>query len=111
VSLVATPTNALEISVGTDADNDGNLSVGEAAYTFGFDCGSWFERDAAAEAVSVLPQPACDSPARVERVFLLKRRKLKADWNLVKVTRRGTGEIGEFAEVKGNYLGLAVFLR
>ena len=45
VALDATPTNSVEVAIGSDANGDGNLSVEEAAYTFGFDCGKWFERE------------------------------------------------------------------
>ena len=45
VALDATPTNNVEVAIGTDGNGDGNLSVEEAAYTFGYDCGKWFVRD------------------------------------------------------------------
>ena len=44
VALEAKPTNNVEIAIGTDENGDGNLSVEEAAYTFGYDCGKWFKR-------------------------------------------------------------------
>ena len=44
VALDATPTNNVEVAIGMDGNGDGNLSVEEAAYTFGYDCGTWFCR-------------------------------------------------------------------
>ena len=44
VALEATPTNNVEVAIGTDENSDGNLGVEEAAYVFGWDCGTWFER-------------------------------------------------------------------
>ena len=41
VALDATPTNNVEVAIGTDANSDGNLAVEEAAYVFGYDCGAW----------------------------------------------------------------------
>ena len=37
LALDASPTNAVKVSVGTDADGDGALALDEAAWTFGFD--------------------------------------------------------------------------
>ena len=37
VTLEAAATNNVEVAIGTDANGDGNLSVEEAAYTFGYD--------------------------------------------------------------------------
>ena len=45
VSLDATPTNNVEVAIGTDANGDGNLAVEESAYAFGWDCGTWFVRE------------------------------------------------------------------
>ena len=52
VALDATPTNNVEVAIGTDENGDGNLSVEEAAYVFGYDCGTWFCR-ARAESTTV----------------------------------------------------------
>ena len=53
VALDATPTNNVEVAIGTDGNGDGNLSVEEAAYTFGYDCGKWFERSQSKSEVEV----------------------------------------------------------
>ena len=45
VALDATPTNNVEVAIGTDTNGDGNLAVEEAANVFGYDCGRWFKRE------------------------------------------------------------------
>lgn len=87
VALDATPTNNVEVAIGTDENGDGNLSVEESAYAFGYDCGTWFcrERDKnkienTAVDLDLLPRP------HLSHTFILKRRQLDTAWNLVKVT-------------------------
>ena len=53
ISLDASPSNCVEVSIGEDTNADGNLSPEEAAHTFGFDCGRWFKRCAADDSESV----------------------------------------------------------
>lgn len=86
VALDATPTNNVEVAIGTDENGDGNLSVEESAYAFGYDCGTWFcrERDKnkienTAVDLDLLPRP------HLSHTFILKRRQLDTAWNLVKV--------------------------
>ena len=102
VSLDATPTNNVEVAIGTDANGDGNLSVEESAYAFGYDCGTWFARSAGLEGLG---------GGRVEKTFVLKRRQLDTAWNLVKVTRRGCGAVCELVEAKGRKPGFKLEVR
>ena len=128
VALDATPTNNVEVAIGTDANGDGNLAVEEAAHVFGWDCGNWFWRDGdhGAEnseqglsaprsedaAGTVLIGTECLTPrARIEKTFVLKRRQLDAAWNLVKVTRRGCGSTCELVEAKGRKPGFKLEVR
>ena len=106
VALDATPTNNVEVAIGTDANSDGNLAVEEAAYVFGYDCGAWFCRardenkiESSAVNLNLQPQP------RISHTFILKRRQLDTAWNLLKVTRRGCGSSGELVEAKGRKPG------
>ena len=118
VALDATPTNNVEVAIGTDANSDGNLAVEEAAYVFGWDCGKWFarERDQGSgirDQVEV-PAPVAETATvrmRVEKTFVLKRRQLDTAWNLVKVTRRGCGATCELVEAKGRKPGLKLEVR
>ena len=118
VALHATPTNNVEVAIGADANGDGNLSVEESAYAFGYDCGTWFERErdqgsGIRDQVAV-PAPVGETPTvrmRVEKTFVLKKRQLDAAWNLVKVTRRGCGAACELVGVKGRKPGFKLEVR
>ena len=115
ISLEASPSNSVEVSIGKDANADGNLSPEEAAYTFGFDCGRWFKRSAADDSETVETdnhgQTVFVTSGHAERNFLLKKRKLDESWNLVKVTRRGKAEVCELATVEGKKPGEALIVR
>ena len=108
VALDATPTNNVEVAIGTDANSDGNLAVEEAAYVFGYDCGTWFARSAGLEGLGSL---AGLGGGRVEKTFVLKRRQLDTAWNLVKVTRRGCVSACELVEAKGRKPGFKLEVR
>ena len=47
------PTNAVTVDIGTDADNDGNLSPGEVMFRLGVDCGVPFVRKESKSKVEV----------------------------------------------------------
>ena len=53
ISLEASPSNCVEVSIGADANGDGVLSLDEADQTFGYNCGTWFQRDAIGDEVKV----------------------------------------------------------
>ena len=108
VALDATPTNNVEVAIGTDENGDGNLSVEESAYAFGYDCGTWFARSAGLEGLGSLEGLG---GGRVEKTFVLKRRQLDTAWNLVKVTRRGCGAACELVEAKGRKPGFKLEVR
>ena len=106
LAFAASPSNAVEVAIGTDADGDGDLSVEEAAYTFGCDCGTWFCRNAVDDRLQVLGtvlETALASADRVSRRFVLKKTRLDTDWNLAKVTRRGSAAILECADANGAF--------
>ena len=115
LSLDASPSNCVEVSIGEDANGDGNLSPEESAYTFGFDCGRWFTRSAADDSETVETdnqgQTLMVISGRAERNFRLRKSRLDEAWNLVKVTRRGVAEIGEVTLVEGRKPGFAVEVR
>ena len=108
LSLDASPTNSVEVSIGADADGDGCLSLDETDYTVGYRCGVWFQRDAVADQEV---ETAGGDGQRTERLFVLKKRKMSEAWNLLKVTRRGVAEIGEVVLVDGKKPGKAVIVR
>ena len=115
ISLEASPSNCVEVSIGEDANADGNLSPEESAYTFGFDCGCCFNRCAADDSEAFETdnhgQTLFIKSGRVERNFLLRKHRLDESWNLVKVTRRGKAEVCELATVEGAKPGAALIVR
>ena len=92
VELAASPTNNVEVAIGRDADEDGRLSLDEAALTVGYDCGEWFARSAANDSVTY--SDAADSGVFC-RTYEVRSRYIDPSWNLVKVTRRGLGPSNE----------------
>ena len=111
VALDATPTNNVEVAIGTDANGDGNLAVEEAAYVFGWDCGRWFKREGELFDCSDCSNVRLNAEGRIEKSFVLKKRQLDTAWNLVKVTRRGCGATCELVEAKGRKPGLKLEVR
>ena len=113
VSLDASPSNCVEVSIGEDADGDGVLSLDEMDQTFGYNCGTWFQRDSARELFdcSDCSIVRLDGTERAEKTFVLKKRKLDEAWNLVKVTRRGKAKVCGLATVEGAKPGVALIVR
>ena len=118
VALDATPTNNVEVAIGTDGDGDGNLAVEEAAYVFGYDCGKWFVRGQSKSKVQVeewnSTHHSSTSTSNFDyssHTFILKMRKLNTAWNLVKVTRRGYGAVCELVKAEWRKPGLVLEVR
>ena len=118
VVLEATPTNNVEVAIGADGNGDDNLSVEEAAYVFGYDCGKWFVRDRSKSKVQVeewnFAHHSSTSTSSFDlssHTFILKMRKLDAAWTVVKVTRRGCGAACELVKAEGRKPGLVLEVR
>ena len=87
-------TNEVLVALGADGDNDGDLSLDEAAIVFGCDCGEWYRTDLRTGTASTE-----GSPVEATNAVVIGKREFDPAWNLVKVVRRGLGEIGETVEV------------
>ncbi len=107
LSLVATPTNVVEVSIGTDANGDGELSFEETAWAFGYSCGTWFSFDAETEEIFAKAASRSDG-VRIERAFVLRKKNLDPTWNLVRVVRRGEVASSERVEVVGRKPGVVI---
>jgi len=101
----ASPTNCVEVSIGTDKNDDGDLGLDEADWSFGYDCGTWFWRDTASDRQE---EEVAPTTGRHERTFTLRRTKMDAAWNLVRVTRRGVADIDEVVLVEGKRPGIVI---
>ena len=127
VSLAESPSNNVEVAVGTDTDGNGVLGVDEADWTIGYDCGRWFARkfengewrewkiengewkaESEGNGISHLLPSTLNSS---QRKFVLTSKGLDARWNLAKVTRRGLGVSAEQVLVKCKQQGACVFVR
>ena len=108
LALEASPSNNVEFAVGTDADLDGDLSLEEADFTFGYDCGVWFLSETATGVVTEAPAV---TTGRVERALLLRRRQYVPRWNLLKLIRRGTAPSAESLSASITYPGTTLILR
>lgn len=108
LALDASPTNLVEVAIGTDVNGDGVLGLDEDDWTFGFNCGKWFCREAAVEDLKEIGAP---TEGRAERTFVLKRPKMDAAWNLVRVTRRGVAKSDEAVIVEGKRPGVVMEIR
>ena len=86
-------TNEVTVALGADGDNDGDLSVDEAAIVFGCDCGVWYRTDLRTSTAST------EGDVETTNAVVIGKREFDPAWNLVKVVRRGLGEIGETVEV------------
>ena len=82
-------TNEVLVAIGADADLDGDLSVDEADIVFGCDCGAWYRADLRTGEIETATTNA----------LVIGKREFDPAWNLVKVVRRGFGEIGETLSV------------
>ena len=85
--FVATPTNDLEVLVGYDANVDGDLSPEEAAVTFGYDAGVWFQCETAANRLTESVAPT--DGRWLTRDFKFWWNDVDPSWNLAKIVCRG----------------------
>ena len=108
LELHALPSNNVEVAIGRDADNDGQLSLDETALVVGYDCGEWFVRTAAKNSVTY--SDAADA-GLFRRTYEVRLRHIDPSWNLVKVTRRGLGVANERVTVSFVEFGFGLTIR
>ena len=96
VAFDSCETNEVLVVIGADGNNDGDLSVDEAALVFGCDCGEWSRTDLRTGTAST---EGSDPPVEATNAVVIGKREFDPARNLVKVVRRGLGEIGETVTV------------
>ena len=96
VAFESCETNEVLVAIGADGDNDGDLSLDEAAIVFGCDCGTWYRTDLR---TGIASTEGFDPSIEATNAVVIGKREFDPAWNLVKVVRRGFGEIGETVEV------------
>ena len=123
LSAIATESNIVEVAFGADCNGDGNLSAGECDLFIGNECGVWFVKDGFTGLRYVERSNIGFTELRWD-VWISqdkKRTSLKANinnrgvfkhlprdlcflnhnWNLVKITTRGIGEVFNNFEIDG----------
>ena len=108
IDLEASPSNNVEVAVGHDADGDGSLSLDESALFVGYDCGEWFTRSAASDAVTC---EQVSNSGTFHRVYSIRAVNVDPLWNLAKVTRRGFGYAGETVVIEPVASGFILKMR
>ena len=89
-------TNEVLVAIGADGDNDGDLSIDEAASVFGCDCGAWYRADLRTGTAST---EGSDPSVEATNAVVIGKREFDPAWNLVKIVRRGLGEVVESVTV------------
>ena len=138
LEFTPSPTNNVEIALGTDADGNGVLSAEEERLTIGWDCGSWFVRKGENADDEYSVATATDGTVKVfswrlttMRGGVPSRLLATADgtalfndlstspprwlydtaWNLARVVVRGAGVEGSVAPVKVSVAGTVFYMR
>ena len=141
MSFTGTASNCLQVAFGRDADGDGDLSPEETAMLLGWRAGSYFIEDAVgcvryAEEAAVTGTALPDARLLSFRVALdgaFRPRAVAAtneagacfpalagsapawlygaDWNLMKLTRRGVDAVGETVSVECLYRFFRISIR
>ncbi len=138
LEFTPSPTNNVEIALGTDADGNGVLSAEEERLTIGWDCGSWVVRKGENADYEYSVATATDGTVKVfswrlttMRGGVPSRLLATADgtalfndlstspprwlydtsWNLARVVVRGAGVEGSVAPVKVSVAGTVFYMR
>ena len=106
LELNASASNSLSIAVGT-ASGDA-LSVDEADFEWGYDCGKWFRADTETGNVDEWPD---SGTGRVSRTLLIDRCAFKPQWNRLRIVKRGVGDIEFEASYSREYTKFIIRLR
>ena len=88
LELNASASNSLSIAVGTAAGDA--LTLDEADFEWGYDCGKWFRADTETGNVDEWPEPGT---GRVSRTSTIDRRDFNPQWNRLRIVKRGLGDI------------------
>ena len=88
IALDASASNSLSIAVGAAFGNV--LSLEEADFEWGYDCGKWFYADTATGTVEEWPDAGT---GRVERTLAISHRDFNPQWNRIRIVKRGLGDL------------------
>ena len=88
LELNASTSNSLSIAVGTAAGDA--LTLDEADFEWGYDCGKWFRADTATGNVDEWLEPG---NGRVSRALSIDRCDFNPQWNRLRIVKRGVGDL------------------
>ena len=88
LELNASASNSLSVAVGTAAGDA--LTLDEADFEWGYDCGKWFRADTATGNVDECPELG---NGRILRTLTIDRRDFNPQWNRLRIVKRGLGDI------------------
>ena len=88
LALDASGSNSVSIAVGSAAGEC--LTLEEADFEWGYDCGKWFYADTATGEVE--EWPAAET-GRVERAFSIGHNDFNPQWNRIRIVKRGLGDL------------------
>ena len=108
LELNGSASNEFDVAIGNDADADGALSLEEADFIFGYDCGVWFRSDSE---TGVVTTESAATEGALGRTLVLGKREFNPSWNLLRLTRRGFGAIDERAEIDEEHVRFFIRLR
>ena len=106
LELESSASNSLSIAVGTAQGV--SLSVEEADFEWGYDCGKWFRADTGTGIVEKWPEP---SAGRVSRSLTIDRRDFNPQWNRMRIVKRGVGDFAVEASREVEYKKFYIRLR
>lgn len=88
IALDASASNSLSLAVGAASGDE--LSLEEADFEWGYDCGKWFLADTATGCVEECPAA---ETGRVERAMTIASRDFNPMWNCLRIVKRGLGDL------------------
>lgn len=138
IELASSVSNCVQVAFGCDADGDGELAAEETGLVLGWRAGRYFVEDVAGEARYFESEAVADGGSRflhlnvaTDSDFAPKHASFEngsgacfaeiaavcppwlfsADWNLLKVTRRGAAPAGELCRIRNDYRFFRVIFR
>ena len=106
LELNASASNSLSIAVGTAAGD--SLTLDEADFEWGYDCGKWFRSDTETGNVDEWPEPG---NGRVSRTLTIDRSDFKPQWNRLRIVKCGVGDIEFDASYSREYTKFFIRVR
>jgi len=106
LELNASKSNSLSIAVGTAAGDA--LTLDDADFEWGYDCGMWFRADTETGIVDEWPETGT---GRVSRTLTIDRGDFKPRWNRLRIIKRGIGDVEVDASYSREYTKFFIRVR